>query len=153
MKAWIDCDGNLFVDKGNGFIPQLCMKNLSIQCGMLCPSFKEPKLTSTGWDTFWYGENAKQFIALEICNSTMLVFKSLYFEKTDRAIGEPLTPAEKRTILKHKAEMDIHGCNDNYEDGSDYDPEVEIEDFLDEDDYYDIDDDEDIDFEDDDVDD
>jgi len=82
MKAKIDNDGNLFVNKGNGFQPQVCIKDFSLQCCMACPHFGEPKLVG--------GVFSKHVVRIEICDLKKLEFESLYFEKTCIRLRAPL---------------------------------------------------------------
>lgn len=86
MKAKIDASGDLFVDKGNGYQPQICTRGIKLQCGMLCPHFGEPKLVGGFWD------KSKQFVRINICYEDKLEFESLYFEKTCIRLRAPLYP-------------------------------------------------------------
>jgi len=95
MKAKIDASGNLFVDKGNGFMPQVCAKDFSLQCCMACPHFGEPKLAGGFFDP------KKKIIRIKICGSDNLEFDSLYFEKTCIRLRAPLDNNDKPDNTPH----------------------------------------------------
>lgn len=101
MKAKIDASGNLFIDKGNGFMPQVCVKDFSLQCCMACPHFGEPRVDVKRNVNNWLtkhigGEFAISYnelvVYITICNQTELVFETLHFEGSNKIIGKGNRP-------------------------------------------------------------
>jgi hypothetical protein len=88
MKGKINENGVLETDKGNGYYPQVCVRNPLLSCHIGCADFEEPSVRPTK-STFWYGGDTcrdSEKVVIKLCGDRVMVLDALLFVATGKKL-------------------------------------------------------------------